>query len=50
MKIVLFSQTLYSSLNTIQELKSRGMRWVEHVALTMEKGDACRDLVGKTET
>jgi len=50
MKIVLLSQLLYSSLNTIQEVKSRRMRWAEHVALMVEKGDACRDLMGKTET
>jgi len=46
MKIVLLSQPLYSSLNTIQELKSRRMRWIEHVALMVEKGDAYRGLVG----
>jgi len=50
MKTVLPSQPLYSSLNTTQELQSRRMRWVEYVALMLEKGDACRDLVGKTET
>jgi hypothetical protein len=50
MKMVLLSQPLYSSLNTIHELKSKRVRWVEHVALMVEKGDAYRDLAGKTET
>jgi hypothetical protein len=33
MKPVLLSQLLYSSLYTVQEMKSRRMRWVVHVAL-----------------
>jgi hypothetical protein len=50
MKIVLPSQTLYSLLNNIPEVKSRRVRCVGHVALVVEKADACRGLVGKTET
>jgi len=37
-KIVLLSEPLYFSLNKIKELKSRRMRRVEQVALTVEKG------------
>jgi hypothetical protein len=47
MKTVLLSQILYSSLYTIQEMKSRRMRWVVHVALRVERGGACRVWCGK---
>jgi hypothetical protein len=40
---------LYSSPNIIGTIKSRTMRWAEHVAQMGEKGNAYRILVGKPE-
>jgi hypothetical protein len=40
---------LYSSPSTIRMIKSRTMRWAEHVALMVEKRNAYRILVGKPE-
>jgi hypothetical protein len=40
---------LYSSPNIIRIMKSRRMRWAEHVARMGEKRNACRLLVGKPE-
>ena len=40
---------LYSSPNIILVIKSRRMRWAEHVARIGERIDACRVLVGKPE-
>ena len=39
---------LYSSLN-IRLMKSRHVRWAEHVACMAGKGNACRSLHGKPE-
>ena len=40
---------LYSSPSIVQVIKSRRMRWVEHVARTGERGGEDRALVGKPE-
>jgi hypothetical protein len=40
---------LYSSQNIIRVIKSRGMRWTEHVTLMREKWNAYRIFVGKPE-
>jgi hypothetical protein len=40
---------LYSSPSIIRIIKSRRMRWAEHVARMGEKRNACRLLVGKPE-
>jgi hypothetical protein len=40
---------LYSSPNIIRMMKSRRMRWAEHVARMGEKRNAYRILVGKPE-
>jgi hypothetical protein len=40
---------LYSSPNIIRLMKSRRMRWVEHVAWTGEDRRVYKDLVGKPE-
>jgi hypothetical protein len=40
---------LCSSPSIIRLIKSRRMRWVEHVARVREKRAACRMLVGKLE-
>jgi hypothetical protein len=40
---------LYSSPNIIRMIKSRRMRWAEHVARIGEKRNATRILVGKPE-
>jgi hypothetical protein len=40
---------LYSSPNIIRMIKSRSMRWAQHVALMGEKGNAYRILVGKAD-
>jgi len=40
---------LYSSPNTVRVIKSRRMRWVEHVACMGERIGVCRVLVGKPE-
>jgi hypothetical protein len=40
---------LYSSPNIIRIIKSRRMRWAEHVARMGEKRNAYRLLVGKPE-
>jgi hypothetical protein len=40
---------LYSSPSIIRKIKSRRMRWTEHVARTAVKRDAYRLLVGKPE-
>jgi hypothetical protein len=40
---------LYSSLNTLQMITSRIMRWVRHVASKGERGGANRVLVGRPE-
>jgi hypothetical protein len=37
----------YPLPNIIRMLKSRRMMWAGHAALTMEKRNACRILVGK---
>jgi hypothetical protein len=42
------SYDLYSSLN-IRVMKSRHVRWAEHVACMAGKGNACRSLCGKLE-
>jgi hypothetical protein len=42
-------RNLYSSPSIIRMIKSRRMRWAEHVALMEEKINACRLLVGKPE-
>jgi hypothetical protein len=39
----------YSSPSIIKIIKSRMMRWVEHVARMGEKIDVCRLLVGEPE-
>jgi hypothetical protein len=39
---------LYSLPNIIRIIKSKGMRWAEHVARIREKGNAYRILVGNT--
>ena len=41
--------TQYSSSNIIRVIKSRRLRWAEHVALMEESRGAYRDLVGKPE-
>jgi hypothetical protein len=38
---------LYSSPNIISQIKSRGMRWVGHVARMGEEREMCKVLVGK---
>jgi hypothetical protein len=40
---------LYSSISRIRIIKSRRMRWAEHVALMGEKRNVYRLLVGKPE-
>jgi hypothetical protein len=40
---------LYTSPNLIRAIKSRRLRWAEHVARTAERRDAYRILVGKPE-
>jgi len=40
---------LYASLNIIRVIKSRGMRWVAHVAYTGETRNAYKILVRKPE-
>jgi hypothetical protein len=40
---------LYSSLNTIRQIKSSRMRWAGHVALMGEERDMYRVLKGKPE-
>jgi hypothetical protein len=40
---------LYSSRNIIRIIKSRRMKWVEHVTRMREKRNAYRLLVGKAE-
>jgi hypothetical protein len=40
---------LYSSANIIRQIKSRRVRWAEHVARTGEKRKVYRVLVGKPE-
>jgi hypothetical protein len=40
---------LYPSSNTIRMIKSRRMRWAEHVASTGERKGAYRGYVGKPE-
>ena len=37
---------LYCSPNVLQVIKSRRMRWAEHVARMSERRDVCRVLVG----
>jgi hypothetical protein len=41
---------LYCSRSIIRVMKSRRMRWADHVARMGEKRNACRLLVGKPET
>jgi hypothetical protein len=38
---------LYSSSNIIRQIKSRRMRWAEHVARMVEERNVYRVLVGK---
>ena len=40
---------LYCSPNAVQEIKSRSMRWVGHVACVGERSGIYRVLVGKPE-
>jgi hypothetical protein len=40
---------LYSSSSRIRIIKSRRMRWVDHVARVGDKRNVCRILVGKPE-
>jgi hypothetical protein len=40
---------LYSSPNIIRMIKSRRMRWTEHLPRMGEKNNACRILVGKLD-
>jgi len=40
---------LYPSSDIIRMIKSRRMRWAEHVARTGERGSAYRSFVGKPE-
>jgi len=40
---------LYSSPNIVRVIKSRRMRWAEHVARMGEERDVCGVLVGKPE-
>jgi hypothetical protein len=40
---------LYSSPNIITQVKSRRLRWVEHVASMGEEGNVYRVLMGKPE-
>jgi hypothetical protein len=40
---------LYSSQNIIRQIKSRRMRWAEHVASVGEERKLCKVLVGKPE-
>ena len=40
---------MYSSPNIIRNLKSRRLRWAEHVARTVQSRNAYRVLVGKPE-
>jgi hypothetical protein len=42
-------QNFYSSPNIIRQIKSRGMRWVGHVARMGEEINVYRVLIGKTE-
>jgi hypothetical protein len=42
-------RNLYSSTSIIRMIKSRRMRWAEHVARKGEKTNAYRLLVGKSE-
>jgi hypothetical protein len=41
--------SLYASPNIIREIKSRGMRWVGHVARMREERNVYRVLMGKPE-
>jgi hypothetical protein len=41
--------TLYSSSSIIRQIKSRTMRWAEHVALMGEERKLYKVLVGKSE-
>jgi hypothetical protein len=40
---------VYASLHVIRVIKSRRMRWVEHVASTREMRNICTILIGKLE-
>jgi hypothetical protein len=40
---------LYSSLNTVRVIKSRRMRWVQHVVCIQEMRSAYLTLVGELE-
>jgi hypothetical protein len=40
---------MYFSPNTIQEIKSRRMRWARHVARMGDRRVAHRDLVGRPD-
>ena len=40
---------LYCSPNIVRAIRSRIMRWAEHVALLRERNDAYKVLVGKPE-
>jgi hypothetical protein len=42
--------SLYSSPNIVRVIKSRRMRWAEHVALMGEGRDVYRILVGRPKT
>jgi hypothetical protein len=46
---IIVHHNLYSSPSIIRMIKSRRMRWVEHVARMREKRNACRILMGKPE-
>jgi hypothetical protein len=41
--------SLYSSMNTVRVIKSRRMRWAEHVARMRERRSAYKVLVGRPE-
>ena len=47
--IITYRADWFSSPKIIQVIKSRRMRWAEHVARWDERGGACRVLVGKPE-
>ena len=40
---------MYSSPNIVRVIKSRRMRWAEHVARMGERRDVCRVMLGKPE-
>jgi hypothetical protein len=44
-----FKKDVYSSPNLVRVIKSRRMRWAEHVACMRERKGVYRVLVGKTE-